>query len=1799
MMDVAYVPLSEYLSEELWPAGFLTPGSAGFLDDIAWVDGELSGADDSIFANVRLRVMREVSFDLPAGLAVIVGSGDVSATFDASEEGWYVRLATEVLKLRLPRALFRPVIERDGVYKVDPDPAHHVDLAIPFAVTFDSAGNFDVEWPGEGESQLDLPPCMIGDSGVVVEASDVGGRFSAESRLPEAAFAAGLPDDWTGLYFAEAAVHLPEGFGSAVPDDVTMTGCFIGTGGFTGSVSLDWTPAFSGTLFGVTFRLAHFGMSFVQNAVTSSDIRGELTLPFFDAPVAVMIGIEMGGGFTVAVIGAGAGGLHTVEKTGVCRLTLDSLGFELDDGTFLARLSGRLTPTFGGGSITWPTVTVRDLCIDSDGHVKIAGGWLDLSSPSSFELYGFRAEVSRIGFGTEDDGTRWIGLSATMQFVESFAMGGSVEGLKIKWKDGDVSLELRGIGVELLIPNTLYLNGKLQLIDEGPRTGFKGGVQLRVIPTNLAIDAQLLVGRNSESPAFTFAYIFVAAELPVGIPILNTGLSFYGFAGLVGYNVAPAKGPHDPWFDGWYLKPPVGVADVGKWRDERDAFALGVGTTIGTASDNGYAFHGKFLLVLVLPGPLILLDGQAAFLQARGSGEPNFLSLAIFDGRAGTLLFNVQAHYAYTETGDLIDITGFAEAFFDFASAKKWHLYLGMDTPDSKRIRAAIIQLFEANSYFMLNHSGVRMGAWFGLDRKWKYGPLKVTLDAWIEGAAAVSWAPTQLEGSLALQGDVGLKAFGAGASLSLYSLLEAKAPHPYRVHAEFRVKMNLPWPLPDPKAKVKLTWEEELPPPPPRPLEVLGVEHLKVSEKWLMASSPGDAPVVPLDARPVLSFQRRMTDHTNLASNALPSSSERVGGYRFRYFLEEIRLEKRASAGEAWVDATTPPTPSLPAGNLWTTWQAVSSTSSDAAPQGVPPMTKLMIWSRTPFDYGRETPGAAVQDGFLDENPAWPCGYDWTPMAECVEFEERPLGPMPPFSVSGRAVIAARHAQVVKWGTDWIPVKQAAVIATKTNVETRLADSPEPEPTRLSDSPPHAAVARQQEPAMRIVFPSHAAAASLYVGRGTKGVLLQPGRPARAITDEQKPIDVDAGPENLTYVDLVGVVVLLRVCWVAREEWDRTREGLASAVALGSNAADALAATAELLQPHRQYRLTARTVVERSGNGGSSWTNVGSFTDTGYFQTQGPPGLVAATGAEMVPSEDSEHYPASGPLKDLTAYVHRTVPCEGGRPVYRAYDVGVEFNDSYVEAMYALDGTPLVLQLRDSNGAPVSDASGEPLNLMAQWRPLEAEQLGEVARQEEAAWLRRLAATACAEVAGATPPEAKSMSAGHPRLLLAPDTIYRALLGPLRPAAVVPLAVDGTIARTAGGQPVVMELTGSTSDRLGQIASSSEGNKLLIGPHVVAEASLGSQEGVHAFDAGNINELAVLKSLMLELAPPPQTLARVYDWTFTTSRFATFVHQIQSFRDATRRLYEERGQPVGDLLTPEQLTWLEGIVAALPLGVPAIADSPERQLQRDQEGHQFDRVLAELGLARALPTVVEVTLLDDANRSYGLLIESPEPFAWERIHLSARRRATPVESVLTPAAPVKLTAASFAASDASADLVKEFVDIAVLESVNVHGLKVQVHDDLGGWQDYYVFGGEAKPAGSLMRVHTGSVSDDLNPIPEVDHSYARDAGGAAQRRFGDSITRVRLLDGAGQPLHERTFLASTFATRVFRLLRSRDGTRVMLFLRTAATPVASVPTGTIRLSWTFRRNIMPEEPILRRMGSDRDEATSIDIVVP
>src|SRR5690606_7160624 len=142
-----------------------------------------------------------------------------------------ISLVEVPIALRFRTDLLKPARQKppnaNGVQEWEVDPTKFsVDLQIAsVTISIDFDGNLSVD----AGLTLNLPPAMIGDTGMVIEAQNIGIFLDANQPPP------GKPAGWRGVHVGQAALHLPAGLSSTV-GTLSMTDAYIGNGGFTGSV---------------------------------------------------------------------------------------------------------------------------------------------------------------------------------------------------------------------------------------------------------------------------------------------------------------------------------------------------------------------------------------------------------------------------------------------------------------------------------------------------------------------------------------------------------------------------------------------------------------------------------------------------------------------------------------------------------------------------------------------------------------------------------------------------------------------------------------------------------------------------------------------------------------------------------------------------------------------------------------------------------------------------------------------------------------------------------------------------------------------------------------------------------------------------------------------------------------------------------------------------------------------------------------------------------------------------------------------------------------------------------------------------------------------------------------------------------------------------------------------------------------------------------------------------------------------------------------------------------------------------
>jgi hypothetical protein len=1181
----------------------------------------------------------------------------------------------------------------------------------------------------EPDGSLALGAFMVGDTGIVVEASGVRPVLSANEPPPT-----GLQPGFRGLAIESATVHLPDAFavGGLLPGSIALTGLAIGHGGLSGALTGAWPPVWTGivpsgpgagSLLGMAFALRTLGIVLAQNSVTGASLTGELLIPFFDERVDVAVQIGSDGAMLVEVTGSATAertpsGLATVHKAGIGTFELTAVGLVRDAAGDALLLSGRLTLEVAAPAVQWPTLELQDLRIGVDGKVGLPGGWLDLQQPLALDLYGFGMEITRIGLGNDDDGRRWIGVDGAIRLTEQLPAGASARGLRVLWDPGASlplpTLELDGVGISFGVPGAFAFEGEVALADDPAGGGklFTGALGLGLQALDIGIDAGVTIGRIAPD---TYVFVHLGVNLP--IPLAASGTALYGLQGLFAMNMSPlvsnAGWPPDSdpptvpardWY-GWYKQVPqaFAVTDPFKWSADPGGWAFGAGLSVGTLADAGWSVNTKALLVVLLPGPVILLEGKADLFKlpaALGSSteEGTLDLLAALDGGAGTLQLGIDAAWSLSR---VVDIAAATEAYFDFDRSDAWHLYIGQDQPAAARIRADLLALFHADAWLMLDAKGVATGGGVSFGDSWKFGPARVTLASWILARAALSTRPPQLAGQFELGGQAAIEAGPFGVGIGVQATLEGQSPTPYRVAGTLSVVLELPKPLKDLDVDIRLEWSQDATPHIDDPWVAGLLEHERCTESWLPLSGgstsdppAADAPVVPLDAGLLLSFAKAMGDDTGVAD--IPPAAapiQQLGDCEACHTLTGVRLHRwrRSHPAAGWQDVTD---------SLFGSWAPDAGHAGGAG-------SRLQLLASSPFAFTRCT-SRRWTDAFLAAFPHWPCTPQPPLEPECIDWADVPVETrLPVLWQQGAASLASTATLTVGDG-------QTPGRVLHLGAENAATD---PQPGTLW-----------------VGLPAAAAWVSAQVTvPGGDWVLLrawagdQPlGSDLRVLGSGELRVEA-AGIDALTLGwSAHGEATLSRICWLTQAQAD--------AAAAWDNRTDHLEAAAQrwqsseaVLDPDSHYLLEVdtRSLLTQDGRE----VQRVEATHGLQFQTGGPPGIVpvwlpAQTADESAPASPQVTsvgaFPCGGVLADLAAYVRWIVPQAGALGVFRAYDTGCEFDATTVQQMY---GSDMGVRLRDANGAPVLDAEGAELVFENQW----AEAPTTTLTDSQATWLSQL----------------------------------------------------------------------------------------------------------------------------------------------------------------------------------------------------------------------------------------------------------------------------------------------------------------------------------------------------------------------------------------------------------------------------------------------------------------------------------------
>lgn len=945
-------PLAKLLPDGALPDGLIATADGGSaLDALYYTDYHVRYGDNAAIMSVSLAIAEGVEFALPGLNYIALGIGEggfvpftvrVLWTSDILQIGledialalWF---SPELLKsVKLDAATGLPVDSTGAIITIDSGGVHG-DF-VPVADTGDDTPRVSLSTRGSiyvnkdfdislvGFDSVDLSPCKIPGLDMYVVLRGIQPSLSA-TPIPEIQ-ALGFQTGFQGVYIAWALFHF-QGDLKFLPD-ITAENFAIGTGGISGKITATFDLAYdaaqqtftgdaAGDLFGAAIGLGKFELELRANEVVASEITGQMVLPFFDKPVEIELSFDLKGNISVGLKGTDGAVLAELTKDDILSMKINSFNFAKTQDEVAFTLGGSIKPLFGENT-DWPEFGVNALKVSrelpaGEWDVNVEGGWIEFPDTLSFSISSFRGWISKVGFGTIEaangDKERFIGFSGGIAFVSGFALAAEFDDLQLFYPTttpidfSEIRLELKRARIGLQIPNAISLIGEVSK----KANGFGGMIDITIIPTELRIMGGAEFGRTND---FSYMQIMMALELPPpGIQLGSTPLAIRGFEGKYAQNMTSSM---DPGWE-WAIAPPRGIMPLSKMIPYKGGTMLGAGLKI--TSTDGTLVTINALFALMLPGPVVLIEGRGAILKKEGdqsSLDAGFYALVVINGREKYISVNLAVNADLAK--GIISVTAMLEMFFDMARPSNWHIYMGQKEPKSKRVQAVAFKVLRAQAYFELS-SGPHLvtGAYIGIEARKDFKVGYAVIKAYIDGGVDLSWKPEHASGFLTFVAEIAIKVCGFGAGLGAYGQVDANSPYPRYLHlaAGYEYFFNLPWPLPDAKGEgeVERTWQGGQKYPcafEPLVSEVLvdseipGIEAKALQRFGPSAPPPilANVPLVNLDARPTLRFAYPMNDDSPPALALAGNASNglilhRIGADEHRFSLVDVTLERLA----------------------------------------------------------------------------------------------------------------------------------------------------------------------------------------------------------------------------------------------------------------------------------------------------------------------------------------------------------------------------------------------------------------------------------------------------------------------------------------------------------------------------------------------------------------------------------------------------------------------------------------------------------------------------------------------------------------------------------------------------------------------------------------------------------------------------------------------------------------------------------------------------------------------------------------
>ncbi len=280
--------------------------------------------------------------------------------------------------------------------------------------------------------------------------------------------------------------------------------------------------------------------------------------------------------------------------------------------------------------------------------------------------------------------------------------------------------ELTAFGAGIKVPGVIEGKGYMEMNNANDSMEIKGGIDVSLVALKLRVAAQIAVAQIAEAdggPA-TGVAIALEVELPVAIPLAQSGFGIYGFLGLFAMHYRRDEDGINSLTPAltWLKERAQGnPANLKAWKPQKGSWAFGAGITLGTMG-SPIIFNVKGMFLLELPGPRILLVVKANLLAVMPElkdkkAEGTFLCVIDLDLGRGTLTIGISTEFSIKP---IVEIKIPIEAYFNLKDGGDWHVYLGtfpgndtLGRPMPGPIRINVLEVFNGAGYLMISGHGI------------------------------------------------------------------------------------------------------------------------------------------------------------------------------------------------------------------------------------------------------------------------------------------------------------------------------------------------------------------------------------------------------------------------------------------------------------------------------------------------------------------------------------------------------------------------------------------------------------------------------------------------------------------------------------------------------------------------------------------------------------------------------------------------------------------------------------------------------------------------------------------------------------------------------------------------------------------------------------------------------------------------------------------------------------------------------------------------------------------------------------